>query len=84
MKKIDFTKIEVQDIEDRTITVDITKNLGNQLYMQGQNVEECELGKAIYFAKGELELTDEQARIILNATRGYPYVSRHVIERLLG
>ena len=41
MKKIDFTKIEVQDIEGRTLKVDITKNLGNQLYMQGQNVEAC-------------------------------------------
>ena len=54
MKKIDFTKIEVQDIEGRTVKVDITKNLGNQLYMQGQNVEECELGKSSYFAKGEM------------------------------
>lgn len=83
MKKIDFTALEVEDIEGQKQRVDIAKALGNQLYMQGANVDECELGRDIYRSKGEMELTDEQSQIVLRFTKGYPYVSRHAIELLL-
>ena len=83
MKKINFKALEVEDIEGRKQAIDIAKALGNQLYMQGQNVDECELGRDIYRSTGEMELTDEQAQIVRNYTRGYPYVSRHAIDILL-
>ena len=83
MKKIDFTALEVEDIEGQKQRVDIANALGNQLYMQGANVDESELGRDIYRSKGEMELTDEQAQIVLRFTKGYPYVSRHAIELLL-
>lgn len=80
MKKIDFTALEVEDIEGNVQKVNIAKALGNQLYMQGQNVEECDLGRAIYYSKGEMELNDEQAAAVLRISSGYPYLSRHAIE----
>ena len=83
MKKIDFTKIEVQDIEGHTLKVDITKNLGNQLYMQGRDIKECELGRKIYFAEGEIELTDDEAKIVREAVKGWSYVARTAIEKML-
>ena len=61
-KKIDFTALPVKDIEGNEMSVNIAKALGNQLYMQGQNVDECELGKKIYYSEGEMELHDEEVR----------------------
>lgn len=82
-KKIDFTALPVKDIEGNEMSVNIAKALGNQLYMQGQNVDECELGKKIYYSEGEMELHDEEVRIVLRATAGYPFISRSVIEKKL-
>lgn len=83
MKKFNFTAIPVKDIEGKEMSVNIAKALGNQLYMQGQNVDECELGKKIYYSEGEMELTDEEARTVLRVTAGYPWISRSVIEKRL-
>lgn len=83
MKKINFKAIEVEDIEGQVQKVDIAKALGNQLYMQGQNVEECELGRLIYFSETAMELNDEQMQIVKRFTRSYPYISRHAIDLLL-
>lgn len=83
MKLINFKAIEVEDIEGNKQRVDIAKALGNQLYMQGQNVEECDLGRKIYYSESEIEITDEEARSVLRIVNGYPYISRHVIEQLL-
>ena len=59
MVKVNFSKIVIKDIEGRDVQADFQKQLGNQLYMQGRDIEECELGKRIYFAQGEVELTDK-------------------------
>lgn len=83
MKLINFKAIEVEDIEGNKQRVDIAKALGNQLYMQGMNVEECDLGRAIYYSEGEMELNDEQAKSVLRITASYPYLSRHAIEKRL-
>ena len=82
-KKINFTALEVEDIEGKKQKVDIAKALGNQLYMQGQHIEECELGRTIYHSAGEIELTDEQVRSVLRIVEGYPYISRNAIQILL-
>ena len=47
MKKVNFKEITIKDINGNDIVADFQKQLGNQLYMQGQNIEECELGKKI-------------------------------------
>ena len=46
-RKINFKEIAVTNIEGNVEKVDISSLLGNQLYMEGQNIEECELGKKI-------------------------------------
>ena len=55
-RKINFKEIAVKDINGNEQKVDVSQLLGNQLYMEGQNIEECELGKKIYFAEREIEL----------------------------
>jgi hypothetical protein len=83
MTKVNFAKIIIKDIEGRDVQADFQKQLGNQLYMQGRDIEECELGKRIYFADGEVELTDKECAIVRNAVQGYSYIARSAIENQL-
>ena len=68
--KVNFSKIVIKDIEGRDVQADFHRQLGNQLYMQGRDIEECELGKRIYFAQGDVELTDKEAAIVTQAVQG--------------
>lgn len=85
MKKVNFKEIIIKDINDNNIVTDFQKQLGNQLYMQGQNIEECELGKKIYFTPDDesTELDDKEVAIIRKAVQGYSYVARTAIEQAL-
>ena len=86
MKKVNFKEITIKDIEGRDVQADFQKQLGNQLYMQGQNIEECELGKKIYFTPDDeaTELDDKEVAIVRKAVQGYSYVARTAIEQALG
>lgn len=86
MKNINFKEIIIKDIEGRDVQADFKKQLGNQLYMQGQNIEECELGKKIYFTPDDevTELDDKEVAIVRKAVQGYSYVARTAIEQALG
>ena len=84
MKKVDFSKIVLKDIEGRELTADFQKQLGNQLYMQGRDIEECELGKKLYFADGEAELSEKECAIVKKAVQGYSYVARTAILDTIG
>ena len=83
MIKADFSQIKLKDIEGNVVTADFQKQIGNQLYMQGHDIEECELGKKIYFAKGEIELTDKEAEMVRRITQGYSFVARQGIDEML-
>ena len=58
--KIDFSKIEIKDIEDNVIVVDISKDLGND---NTQDVAESDLGHDIYHKK-EIEVGKKEAEMI--------------------
>lgn len=81
--KVNFSKIIIKDIEGREVPADFQRQLGNQLYMQGRDIEECELGKRIYFAEGDVELTDKESSIVTQAVQGYSYVARIAIENAM-
>lgn len=83
MVKVNFAKIIIKDIEGREVEANFQKQLGNQLYMQGRNIEECELGKRIYFAEGDVELSEKECAIVRNAVQGYSYIARSAIENQL-
>lgn len=78
MKKVDFKKITLKNVEGEEMSVDFSKQLGNQMYMQGQNIEECELGKRMYF-DGEVELSEKNIEVVKRFVAGYPYVSRTAV-----
>ena len=81
--KVDFRKIKIEDINGNEAVADFQQQIGNQLYMTGPNIEACELGKKIYFADGEVELTDKEADMVRHITAGYSYVARQGIEKAL-
>jgi hypothetical protein len=82
MKKVDFSKIEIVLIDGTKTKADFQHGkdgIGNQLYMTGRDIEACELGKKIYFAEGEVELSDKEIQIVTNAVAGWSYVARTAI-----
>lgn len=86
MAKVNFSRISMKDIEGNVLTANFRQQLGNQLYMQGRNIEECELGKKIYFTDEdkETELNEKEVGMIKQAIAGYGFVARTAIEEALG
>lgn len=67
-KKVNFAAIPMRDINGNEVMIDTTKELGNLMYMQGEDLAECELGQAIYHSNDEgpreLELDDKQLAMV--------------------
>lgn len=83
MKKVDFRKVHLEDIKGNPVPGDFHEVLGNQLYMQGRDIKECELGRKIFFADGEVELSDEDVKTVNNAVQGWSYVAKTAIQKML-
>lgn len=77
--KVDFRKIRVRNIEGEEEVADISKTLGNILYMNGQDIEDCELGKAIYH-DGEVELNEKAVETVKRFAKNFSYLMRSSIE----
>lgn len=61
--KIDFTKVQIKDIEGKAVTADVSKDLGNMMYFGDKDIAVADLGHEIYH-KGEVDLNREQAQIV--------------------
>lgn len=61
--KIDFRKIQVQDIEGNNSTLDVSKELGNAIYGKTADIGELELARDIY-KNGEVDVDAANAAII--------------------
>lgn len=76
MKKIDFRKIIVKDIEGKETTMDIAKVMGNTIYNNTPDLGELEFAQEIY-KKGEVEVTEERAAMVrkyMDAGQFFAYV----------
>lgn len=82
--KINFKKIEVTDLEGNKSTLDISKDLGNVIYKQTQDLGELDFAREIYH-KGEIELSIDQIAIVrkyMNSGGFFAFVKEGV-EKLL-
>lgn len=61
--KIDFSKVQIKDIEGNAQRVDLSKELGNMMYLNAQDIAVADLGHDIYHKK-EVDLTKEQAQTV--------------------
>jgi hypothetical protein len=84
MIKVDFSKVQLKDINGETVEIDFRKELGTQLYMRGQSMEESMLGQRIYAQKEDpTELTVDEASTVSKWVGSWPYVSRTAIRAAL-
>lgn len=63
MKKVDFRKIELTNIEGNKFTYDLSKELGNDIYNKTSDIGELELARELYL-KGEIEVDVAKAEIL--------------------
>lgn len=75
-----FGKIPFKGLEQEE-TLDIRKQLGNFLFYSSTDLKGSELGRKIYFSDGEVDLHEEDKKIILaSLERAFPsYVVRQAI-----
>jgi hypothetical protein len=51
--------------------------------MQAADIEERDLGRKIYYANGDVELTDQQVEVVKRFAARYSYVLREAVETAL-
>lgn len=83
MTKVNFKTIPFRDIEDKEQLFDCQKEIGNAIYMQAANIEERDLGRMIYYATGDVELTDQQVDVVKRFAARYSFVLREAVETAL-
>lgn len=68
--KIDFRKLEYVEIDGKTKTIDVSKDLGNAIFRQTMDIGELDLARDVYH-KGEVELTKKDAEILKKYSEPY-------------
>lgn len=82
MKKVDLTQVSFPDVEGKEVTIEIARQIGNLMYMQGRDITEHELGAKVYHSADKLkgydanskeprpdcsiEITDEEEKALMN------------------
>lgn len=61
--KIDFKRIEIKDIEGKTVTRDVSKELGKHMYYNSMPADEMEVGREIY-TNGAVDLNPARAKAV--------------------
>ena len=83
MTKVNFKQVPFRDIEDKEQMFDCQKEIGNAIYMQAADIEERDLGRKIYYADGDVELTDKQVEVVKRFASRYSFVLRDAVENAL-
>ena len=81
--KIDFSKIQVKDIEGNEVTLDVSQELGNMMYLNARDIAVADLGHEIYHKK-EVELNDDKAKAVAEfVENGFKaFVKREILAML--
>lgn len=82
-KTFDFSKVEILSLEGRKMgTEQLRAEVCNALYMQGQDITECELGRKLWKAIDEnkvpqpIEISEEEEKKLRAQFEKYPYLIR--------
>ena len=88
MKKVNLSQLEIQGIDGAKQRVNIQDEVANLIYMQGQSIADCELGRKIYNggrdqngvlsaeADRTVELSDDDLKVVAHIAQQFPYVIR--------
>ena len=80
--ELDFRKVVIKDVNGQEQEVNLQKELGNQLYMGGRDIEECELGSLIYH-DGCAIVDAKGQSAIRRIVGGWPFVLRSGVTKLM-
>ena len=88
MKKVNLSALEIRGIDGKQQQVNIQDEVANLIYMQGQSIADCELGRKIYNggrnqngvltaeADRTVELSDDELKVVAHIAQQFPYVIR--------
>ena len=91
-KKVNLSQLEIRGIDGSTQKVNIQDEVANLIYMQGQSIADCELGRKIYNggrdqngvlikdADRTVELSDDELKVVERIAAQFPYVIRIAID----
>jgi hypothetical protein len=83
MKKIDFSQVECETIERQKVTVDMTKNIANQIYMTTQDISVMDWARELYYSEGEFDFEDDKIALVKGAVAGMPAFYKVPVMKLL-
>ena len=83
MAKIDFSKIPVKNVKGETEVKNYRDYIAEQLYNQSHDEEGALLAQKIAQSEGEIELSEDECKILKTLLAPYPYFMRTAIEELM-
>lgn len=90
-KTFDFSKVEILSLDGKKMgTEQLRAEVCNSLYMQGQDITECELGQKLWHAKDAatgaftpVEISEEEEKKLRAQFEKYPYLIRTALLKVL-
>ena len=83
MAKIDFTKVPVKNVKGQTEVKNYRDYIAEQLYNQSHDEAGALLAQKIAQSTGEIEMSEEECKILKTLLNPYPYFMRTAFEELL-
>ena len=83
MAKIDFTKVPVKNVKGQTEEKNYRDYIAEQLYNQSHDEAGVNLAQKIANATDDIELNEDEIKIIKTLLAPYPYYMRTAIEEAL-
>ncbi len=88
-KTFDFSKVEILSLDGKKMgTEQLRAEVCNSLYMQGQDITECELGRRLWHAvetglPQPIEISEEEEKKLRAQFEKYPYLVRTALLKVL-
>ena len=83
MTKIDFTKVPVKNVKGQTEEKNYRDYIAEQLYNQSHDEAGALLAQRIVQSEGEVELSEDECKILKTLLAPYPYFMRTAFEELM-
>lgn len=80
VKMVDFSAIDVMNIEDKPERLDLSKQLGNLIYSQSKDIGEAELARDMY-KNGRIEIDKEKAEVVIKFSENFSYPVREAVKK---
>lgn len=83
MAKIDFTKVPVKNVKGQTEEKNYRDYISERLYLQSHDEKGALLAQKIAQSEGEIELSEDECKILETMLQSYPYFMRTAFDELL-